>query len=237
MSDPILSTVIKLFFASNTAQKNEKEKFKKEISLLFFLLSGYKESSYFLDKHTTDTFWKLIFCINCFLSIFLKKTACLIHRRQMAAICGIKPWIGIHRNDTAAYLNDMILVTVNGSLAIFAFLSNLVIIVTVIKTPSLQKPCNILLSNLAFADCLTGVIVQPMFIVWRLFLQRARQSCLHQVLVFDMYYTLQVLTVGLSFVNVISFDRHYALDRPLVYMLWFNFILGLNFLFFCFCVW
>ena len=84
----------------------------------------------------------------------------------MAAICGIKPWIGIHRNDTAAYLNDMILVTVNGCLAIFAFLSNLVIIVTVIKTPSLQKPCNILLSNLAFADCLTGVIVQPMFIVY-----------------------------------------------------------------------
>ena len=56
MSDPILSTVIKLFFSSNTAQKNEKEKSKKEISLPFFLLSGYKESSYFLDKHTTDTF-------------------------------------------------------------------------------------------------------------------------------------------------------------------------------------
>ena len=36
MSDPILSTVIKLFFASNTALKNEKEKSKKEISLLFF---------------------------------------------------------------------------------------------------------------------------------------------------------------------------------------------------------
>ena len=82
----------------------------------------------------------------------------------MAAICGIKPWIGINRNDTAAYLNDIILVTVNGCLAIVAFLSNLVIIVIVIKTPSLQKPCNILLSNLAFADCLTGVIVQPMFI-------------------------------------------------------------------------
>ena len=138
----------------------------------------------------------------------------------MAAICGIKPWIGIHRNDAAAYLNDIILVTVNGSLAIFAILSNLIIIVIVIKTPSLQKPCNILLSNQAFADFLTGVIVQPMFIVWRLFFQRARQSCLHQVLVFDMFLTLQVLTVGLSFVNVIiiSFDRHYALDRPLVYI-------------------
>ena len=138
----------------------------------------------------------------------------------MSAICGLQPWIGIHGNDQAAYLNDMLLVAVNGSFAIFAFLSNLAIIFTIIKTPSLQKPCNILLSNLALADCLTGVVAQPMFVVWRLFLQRAQQSCLHQVLVFDMYYTFQVLTVGLSFVNVIiiSFDRHYALDRPLVYI-------------------
>ena len=105
----------------------------------------------------------------------------------MAAICGIKPGLEYKGNDTAAYLNDMILVTVNGSLAIFAFLSNLVIIVTVIKTPYLQKPCNILLSNLVFADCLTGVMAQLMFVMWRLFLQRAQQSCLHQVLVFDIY--------------------------------------------------
>ena len=138
----------------------------------------------------------------------------------MAAICGLQPWTGIHRNDRAAYLNDMLLIAVNGSFAIFAFLSNLATIFTIFKTPSLHKPCNILLCNLAFADCLTGVIGQPMFVVWRLFLQRAQQSCLHQVMVFDVYYTLQLLTVGLSFVNVlvISFDRHYALARPLEYI-------------------
>ena len=44
MSDPILSTVIKLFFASNTAQKNEKEKSKKEISLLFFFYRVIKRA-------------------------------------------------------------------------------------------------------------------------------------------------------------------------------------------------
>ena len=138
----------------------------------------------------------------------------------MAAICGLQPWIGIHRNDQAAYLNDMLLVAVNGLFAIFSFLSNLAIIFIIIKTPSLQKPCNILLCNLALADCLTGVIAQPMFVVWRLVLQRAQKSCLHQVMVFDVYYTLQVLTVGLSFVSVlvISFDRHYALARPLEYI-------------------
>ena len=79
----------------------------------------------------------------------------------MAAICGLQPWIGIHRNDQAAYLNNMLLVAVNGSFAIFAFLSNLAIIFTIIKTPSLQKPCNILLCNLAVADCLTGVSLSP----------------------------------------------------------------------------
>ena len=44
MSDPILSTVIKLFFASNTALKNEKEKSKKEISLLFFFCRVIKRA-------------------------------------------------------------------------------------------------------------------------------------------------------------------------------------------------
>ena len=59
----------------------------------------------------------------------------------MVAICGLQPWIGINRNDKAAYLNDMLLVAVNGSFAIFAFLSNLAIIFTIIKTPFLQKSC------------------------------------------------------------------------------------------------
>ena len=44
MSDPILTTVIKFFFASNTALKNEKEKSKKEISLLFFFYRVIKRA-------------------------------------------------------------------------------------------------------------------------------------------------------------------------------------------------
>ena len=44
MSDPILSTVIKFFFTSNTALKNEKEKSKKEISLLFFFYRVIKRA-------------------------------------------------------------------------------------------------------------------------------------------------------------------------------------------------
>ena len=134
-------------------------------------------------------------------------------------ICGLPGWIGIARNDTVAYINDIVLAVVNVFFATFAFLSNLAIIVAIIKTPSLQKPCNILLCSLASADCLTGITAQPMFVAWRFFLQRAQRSCLHQRLMFDVYFTVNLFAVGLalSIIVIISFDRHYALSRPLVY--------------------
>ena len=87
------------------------------------------------------------------------------------------------------------------------------------RTPSLQKPSNILLCSLASADCLTGITAQPMFVVWRVFLQIAQQSCSHQVLIFHAYYTLNLFTTGLSYTifMIISFDRYYALSKPLMY--------------------
>ena len=138
----------------------------------------------------------------------------------MTAVCGLPWWTGLQRNDNIAYVNDILIAAVNGSSAIFAILSNLAIIVTIIKTPTLQKPGNILLCSLAFADLLTGATAQPLFVVWRLFLQRSQKSCLHQILVFDVYHTFKYFAVGLSFVNIvlISFDRHYALSKPLEYI-------------------
>ena len=138
---------------------------------------------------------------------------------EYGSICGLPGWIGMIRNDTVAYINDIFLSVVNGSFATFAFLSNLAIIVAVAKNSSLQRPSNILLCSLASADCLTGITAQPMFVVWRFFLQRAQQSCSHQVLIFDVYYTLNLFTTGLSFTifMIISFDRYYALSKPLIY--------------------
>ncbi|KAL9969070.1 hypothetical protein ACROYT_G021235 [Oculina patagonica] len=138
---------------------------------------------------------------------------------ESGAICGLPGWIGIARNDTVAYINDILLAVVNGPSAMFAFLSNLAIIVVVVKNPSLQKPSNILLCSLASADCLAGITAQPMLVAWRFLFQRAQQSCSHQALVFNVLYITCVLTSGLSFTNVLimSFDRHYALSKPLLY--------------------
>ena len=122
-------------------------------------------------------------------------------------------------NDTAAFISDAVLVAVNVPLCVFAFLSNLVAIVAVVKTPVLQKPSNILLCSLAFADCLSGLISQPLFIARRLMIHRAHISCNYQLELYVLHRCLVRLTTFVSFANVtlISFDRYYALSKPLRY--------------------
>ena len=64
-------------------------------------------------------------------------------------------WSGLTMDDTVSYINSILLATANAPCAIFAFLSNLAVIVTVAKNPSLQRPSNILLCSLDFTDFLT----------------------------------------------------------------------------------
>lgn len=115
--------------------------------------------------------------------------------REHTTVCGLPSWTGMVLNNTAFHINHILLAIVNGSFAIFAFLTNLAIIITVFKKPTLQKPSNVLLCGLAFADSLSGVIVQPLFVVWRFFFQRAQQSCSSQILIFYVYYTLNVVII------------------------------------------
>ena len=134
-------------------------------------------------------------------------------------ICGLPAEEFVPVNDTAAFINDAVLVAVNVPLCVFAFLSNLVAIVAVVKTPALHKPSNILLCSMAFADCLTGVISQPLFIARRLMVHRAHISCDYQLEQYLLFRSFTRLTTLLSFVNVtlMSFDRHNALSKPLQY--------------------
>ena len=142
-----------------------------------------------------------------------------IMKEENATICGLPSWTALTRNETASFINNVLLAAVNAPCAIFAFLCNLAVIVTVTKNPSLQRPCNILLCSLACTDFLTAVIAQPMLVVWRLILPNARESYSHQLWIFYTSHNFYSFTVGLSFVIVIimSFDRHYALSKPLIY--------------------
>ena len=136
--------------------------------------------------------------------------------------CNVPDWLAssARDDDKGSLINEFMVVAVNIPFCVFAFLSNLAIIVTIAKTPSLQKPCNILLCSLAATDCLTGITAQPIFVTLRLMLLYPDNStCSYQGNVATALYACILLTSGWSFVFlcVISFDRYYALSRPLEY--------------------
>ena len=133
--------------------------------------------------------------------------------------CGLPDFIAFPTGESTSFMNDLLAAGINAPLSVFAFVSNLLVIITVIKTPSLQRPSNVLLCSLAATDCLTGVTTQPLFSVWRLMLYRARLSCYLQAEVFNLRYVLTTLTLGwsLTILTLISFDRARALSNPLAY--------------------
>lgn len=134
-------------------------------------------------------------------------------------MCGVPYFIPLPSNDTASFVQDLVLFVVNVPFCIFAFLGNLAVIVAVMKTPCLQTPSNILLCSLCASDCLTGLIAQPVFCAWRLVIHGIHESCDHQADLFEAVTVSSLACPGWSFVNIslISVDRHYALAKPLIY--------------------
>ncbi|KAL9969061.1 hypothetical protein ACROYT_G021226 [Oculina patagonica] len=143
----------------------------------------------------------------------------MAQKESSGIFCGVPEWFGIPGNNTASYINDALVAAVNVPCCVFSILSNLAIIVTIIKSPSLKRPCNILLCSLAATDCLTSLTAQPIFVTLRLIIYRGTSSCSHQDDLFAAFYASIMLTSGWSFafLTVISFDRHFALSRPMVY--------------------
>lgn len=116
------------------------------------------------------------------------------------------------------YVSDLVVTIFNFSFAIFAFLVNLAVIVTIIRTPSLHRPVNALLCGLAAADCLTGLVAQPVHASWRFLLHHIADPCK----LVHLYYatkSLPFLLVGCTFLNltITSMERLYAVFKPLAY--------------------
>ncbi|XP_078356392.1 trace amine-associated receptor 7f-like, partial [Oculina patagonica] len=118
----------------------------------------------------------------------------------------------------SVYANDMAVTVVHIPFAIFAFLANLSVIATIIRTPSLHSPVNVLLCSLAAADCLTGLVVQPVYASWRFLLHHFGDPC-RLVHLYQASKSLPFLFVGCTFLNlaITSVDRFYAVSKPLAY--------------------
>ena len=135
-------------------------------------------------------------------------------------VCDLPEWVPVPTNDSTTRVINLSIAGSNLPFGIFAFLSNLAIIVTALKTPSLQRPSNILLCSLATSDCLVGLVAQPLFVTWWMLIQRVEDySCLYLQPLTLAALIARMFPTGLSLANltVVSLDRCYALCRPFAY--------------------
>lgn len=99
---------------------------------------------------------------------------------------------------------------INVPLVIVSILGNLLVLVAILRTPSLRSPSIILLCSLAVSDLLVGLIVQPLYIV----------SALIKIhLLNSIWFMLSFATCGISLFSItaISVDRFLALHYHLRY--------------------
>ena len=127
------------------------------------------------------------------------------------------PWVIFpSKNDTATIISDVFIALVNVPLSVWALSANLALIIAIIKTPALRFRSNVLVCNLATADCLTGLITQPCFTIWRLALHYV--DCQRLTTIWKV---LMISGAGIcvSYVMLIpiSWDRLHALIRPAQY--------------------
>ena len=122
--------------------------------------------------------------------------------------------------DSKSYHYDLniSIIVITTPFAIFAVLSNLLIVITIGKSQELRVPANILLGSLAVTDLLVGLITQPLFITWRLMLHYPSTICNSEV-VHSLYECFLHLCAGGSFLSLayLSTDRFLAVSKPLHY--------------------
>ena len=127
-------------------------------------------------------------------------------------------WIVSATDVQYVYASDIVVTIVNIPFAFFAFLVNLAVIVTIIRTPLLHRPVNVLLCSLATADCLTGLVAQPVYASWRFLLHHVVDPC-KLVHLYQASKSLPFLFVGCTFLNlaITSVERLYAVSKPIAY--------------------
>lgn len=109
-------------------------------------------------------------------------------------------------------LEELILSIVNGVTAVSSILTNFLVFLTILTTPALHSPSNVLICSLALSDFSIGLIVQPIFIVY---LQpEHRQSVAYYMRVFGIIFTATSLTT----MTAVAVDRYLALFLHLRYI-------------------
>ena len=116
-------------------------------------------------------------------------------------------------------IHSVVNAAMNIPLSLLAVVGNSLILVAFVKNRSLISPSNIILISLALSDLCVGLIVQPMYIAWRL----NKSDLINKTWRQDVLFLVSVFLSGilcmfsLLTVTVLSADRYLALRLHLRY--------------------
>jgi len=111
---------------------------------------------------------------------------------------------------------DIALSILNVVFALVATLANSLVCIAIARTPSLKSPSNTLLLCLGTSDILLGLLVQPSFVLYRVFLHKDMTKACVVGLVFEITgWFLSAVTFFTLF--AITFERYIALSHSMRY--------------------
>ena len=118
--------------------------------------------------------------------------------------------LGNEDRDSRPDIITIINCVLNAPFMLVSIVSNALVLAAILRTPSLRSPSTILLCSLAVSDIFVGLVVQPLYIAYRLTEEESLQLPGETV-------TFLALGVSLLTMTAISFDRFLALHFHMRY--------------------
>lgn len=116
-------------------------------------------------------------------------------------------------NSTLFILNAVL----NIPLSVITIVGNALVFVSLVRTPSLLSPSNVLLLSLALTDFGVGLFVQPYYFIWKFVQVAEPDRNLSMVFRVHSFFTTYLCLVSFTNVTMLSIDRFLALHLHLRY--------------------
>ena len=115
----------------------------------------------------------------------------------------------------ALYITTVFTSLINAVFLLFAVVGNSIILTAILKTTALRTCSNFFLGNLVLSDLLVGLMVQPLFVLYKIGEALGKYSCLAHAL----FSTSAWLCAGVSFLTLtaLNCERHIAIFSSLRY--------------------
>ena len=114
-----------------------------------------------------------------------------------------------------SFISAIILGILNSVSGLAAIIGNLIVLITVIKNPSLRQPCYYLLASLSAMDLFVGIAVNPLYIMLTNFVSwKYREEHLLQL---ESFFVMSSGMIIMHTLSVMGIERYIAVIYPLRY--------------------